>query len=160
MSDDDAERALTELIVAGTSFALGTVDESGEPRVGYVPYACTAGAFVFVVSGLAAHARHLAAHETISGLIVGPAMADPYSRVRLTTLGPARPLAPDTPAAAGAWAALERRHGATVALLRTLPDFGAYAHAPENGRLVVGFAMAYDFTSDALAAAVRAAENA
>jgi putative heme iron utilization protein len=153
VSEDDLEAALHALIATQKSLSLGTVDADGRAHVSYVPYACAEGAIVFAVSALAAHARHLAGCETASALIVADDVPDAYERARLATTGRARLLPARSPAARLAWTALERRHGATVAVLATLADFSTYAYAPERGRLVLGFAAAYDVTPNAIRAA-------
>ena len=120
-------------------------------------YACVGGAIAFAVSGLAAHARHLALRYFASLLIVGDAPADAYARSRLTVNVRARVLAAGTPSAERVWDALERKHGTTVAILRGLGDFTVYASVPEQGRLVLGFASAHDVSKELLAAALEAA---
>ena len=143
-------------ILGATYLSLATTDDRGLAYASYVPFACVDGAFVFAVSGLAAHARHLALRYFASLLIVGDAPADAYARSRLTVSVRARVLAAGTPAAERVWDALQRKHGTTVAILRGLGDFTAYASAPEHGRLVLGFASAHDVSKDTLVEALSA----
>jgi 8-oxo-dGTP diphosphatase len=155
VQNESLVRALRGIL--GASFlSLATTDARGLAYASYVPYACVDGSFGFAVSGLAAHAKHLALRYFASLLIVGDAPADAYARARLTVSVRARVLAAGTPAAERVWDALERRHGSTVAILRGLGDFTVYASAPEHGRLVLGFASAYDVSRAMLAAALGA----
>ncbi len=146
-------------ILGAPFLALATTDDRGLAFASYVPYACVDGTFAFAVSGLAAHARHLALRYFASLLIVGEAPADAYARARLTVNVRARVLPAGTPAAERVWDALQRKHGATVAILRGLGDFTVYAGVPEHGRLVLGFAAAHDVSKDVLAAALEAAAD-
>jgi ADP-ribose pyrophosphatase YjhB (NUDIX family) len=151
----DAAEMLRALVAGQTYLSLGTVDERGNAYVSYVPYAFSAGGLAFALSGLAAHARHLAVRGAASLLIVGPPVSDAYARARLTLGVRVRALSAGSKPAEDAWDALQRRHGATTGILRGLTDFTAYASEPESGRLVLGFASAHDLSPSELEAGLR-----
>ncbi len=152
---DGVGQALRVLMRAQTFLSLATVDEAAHPNASYVPYGILQGKVAFAVSALAAHARHLAAREAASFVIVGEPAVDAYARVRLTVNGAARKVEGRLETEA-VWDALAQRHGATVAILRNLGDFSVYAVEPESARLVLGFASAYEVAPDVLTRALRA----
>ena len=147
------------LLAATRWLALATLDERGAPSLSYVPFAAYAGTFGIVVSGLAAHTANLRARPaSVSVLVVADereAPGDPYACTRLSVAAGAQLQPRGGPAAAAIWTALERRHGATVQTLRTLPDFEAFALTPAAGRLILGFASAHDLDAGELGALLR-----
>lgn len=146
MESTSARREAARLIAAQPWLALATVDERGAPSASYVPCAPVGGAFGIVVSRLAAHTANLAARRAASILLVDDEGRgqDAFTRVRLSMSVQASAHAPETEPWAAIWSALENRHGATVRTLRELPDFHAVSLAPEQGRIVLGFASAHD----------------
>jgi heme iron utilization protein len=134
-------------------FALATVAGDGSPSVSYVPFAPVEGGFGIAVSLLAVHTAHLAAHPSASVLVVGhsPPGDDPFVCPRLSIDVTARDVT-GSPQGALIWEALARRNGATVEVLRTLPDFRTFLLEPRRGRLILGFAQASDLDAQALAA--------
>lgn len=134
-------------------FALATVDREGVPSISYLPFAMVDGAFGIVVSRLAVHSVSLLARRPASVLLVdaGAPLSDAYARARFSIGVAASPQAAGSSSAAAIWSALERRQGETVRTLRTLPDFDAISLAPISGRLVLGFAAAYDLSGASVA---------
>lgn len=151
------QREATRLISEESWFALATIDREGAPIVSYMPFAIVGVAFGIVVSRLAAHAVPLLARRPASVLLVdsGRELRDAYARLRF---GIAVNTAPEVPGSANAdavWSALERRHGETVRTLRDLPDFNAVSLTPISGRLILGFAAAFDLSGAAIAELVQ-----
>jgi heme iron utilization protein len=138
-------------------FALATLDAHGDPATSYVPFAAVRGAFGIVVSGLAAHAAHLAARPLVSLLAVGPEPpeGDAFARARIAIEALAHEAPRDSAEARAIWDALAVRHGETAALLRTLPDFRAIRLVPLRARLVLSFAAASDLDAAALETLLR-----
>jgi putative heme iron utilization protein len=156
MEDAGPLREAARLIAAQRWFALGTIDQRGIPAVSYVPFAYADGAFGIVVSRLAAHTADLLAGRPASVLLVDDAPRDDaYTRTRFSIAVAPRPSAASSTQAGRIWSALEARQGATVTLLRTLPDFEAIALQPLGGRLILGFAAAHDVDAAAIAHALR-----
>lgn len=156
METADVRREAGRLIAAQRWFALATIDGHGVPSASYVPFAVASGAFGMAASRLAAHTANLLARRPASILFVGDggaasAQRDAYAQERFSIRIDPRPQPRGSAEAEAIWAALEVRHGATVSVLRTLPDFEAIALAPAGGRLVLGFAAAYDLDGPALA---------
>ncbi len=158
MSDVRNSAALRMLLETPTALALATVDDAGHPHATYAPFAIADGALVVALSGLAAHGRHLRARSDASLLLVEEALPgqDAYARARITLAVNAFAIADEVRRDAG-WDALGKRHGATIAVLAGLPDFTLFACVPTAGRMILGFAAAYDLDAAELAAALRSA---
>lgn len=159
MDAGDPRREAARLLCAQLWFALGTVDASGVPSVSYVPFAAQGGAFGIVVSRLAAHTVNLLARRPASVLLVEDHVErrDAYVRARFSIAVTASPNAAGSAEADAIWSALESRQGETVRTLRMLPDFEAISLEPVRGRLVLGFASAYDLAAGVIAELLRAA---
>lgn len=138
------------------ALSLATLDDDGHPAIGYVPFAPVDGAFGIAVSALAAHARHLYARPDAAVLLTGrmASGADAYARPRLSVAVRARRAASESTAALAVWNALAKRHGETVATLRSLPDFTTFRLEPVRGRAILGFAAAVDLDGSDLARAL------
>jgi putative heme iron utilization protein len=115
------------------------------------------GTFGIVVSQLAAHTANLLARRPAMVLLVDDEFeqSDAYTRARFSIGVTARPCAPGSAKGDAVWSALEVRQGATVRMLRTLPDFQTIALEPVSGRLVLGFASAHDFDAAAIVELLR-----
>jgi putative heme iron utilization protein len=149
-------REAARLIEAQRWLALGTVDPSGAPSTSYVPFAYAEGALAIVVSRLAAHTADLLGRGRASVLLVDDRpLSDAYTRTRFSIAVGPHPQAAGSAYAERIWAALEARHGATVAILQTLPDFEAISLEPLAGRLILGFASAHDIDAAAIAHVLR-----
>jgi putative heme iron utilization protein len=158
MDGTEPRREAARLISAQSWLALATVDAGGVPAVSYVPFATVDGAFGIVVSRLAAHTANLVARRPASVLLVDDDApgGDAYDRVRFSIGVTASPNAPGSATSDAIWSALETRHGATVRILRELPDFAAVSLTPQSGRIVLGFASAHDIGAAALGELLRA----
>jgi heme oxygenase (biliverdin-IX-beta and delta-forming) len=157
MEDGDPRREAARLISGPLWFALGTVDQGGAPSVSYVPFATVDGTFGMVVSRLAAHTANLLARRPASVLLVDDdRQGDAYARARFSIAVMASTNAPGSGRADAIWSALEARQGATVRILRALPDFEAISLEPLNGRLVLGFASAHDLSAAEIVQLLRA----
>ena len=157
MEAADPRLEAARLIATQTWCALGTVDPVGVPSVTYVPFAVVDGAFGVVVSRLAAHTASLLARRPASILLVGDELppSDAYTRARFTIGVRPAPQIAGSKAADAVWSALAARQGATVGILRTLPDFDAVRLEPLDGRLILGFASAHDLAAGAIVEMLR-----
>ncbi len=147
------------LLSAPLWLALGIVDENAVPSLSYVPFAPVDGALGIVVSRLSAHTLSLLARRPASVLLVDPGAEprDAYARARLSLGVLPKPQTAGSANAEAVWSALEERHGETARILHALPDFEAVLLEPASGRLVLGFASAYDLDAMAIVDLVRAA---
>jgi putative heme iron utilization protein len=159
VDDEHPEAAAAHLISAQPCLALATIDDAGQPRLSSLPFAVDGAAFAIVASRLASHTASLLARRGAAIMLVdAPApAADAYARPRLSIdVSPQARERGSAPAGA-IWSALLARHGETVALLGSLPDFEAIALVPVRGRLILGFASAHDLDAAALARVLRRA---
>lgn len=131
---EEAEGARRILAEAETGM-LGTLDPAGHPFVTLVAVAPGPdGAPVMLLSGLAAHTRHLARDPRASLLLLSREVrADPLAGARLTLVGTVREDA--GPAAREAFLA---RHP-EAAGYAGFADFGFRRFEPSGGHLVAGF---------------------
>ena len=151
---------LAEMLGTAPWLTLATIDSAGMPLATYAPYALVPNAFGIVVSGLAAHTQALLEQRRVSVLVVDVQHADSnYARPRVT-VDCAVDIVSEAVRVEALWSALERRHGAVVQTLRTLPDFRALALVPLAARLVLGFGAARDVTSMDVIGAIEAAREA
>jgi heme iron utilization protein len=142
------QREAIRLLSDQVWFALATIDGDGSPTMSYVPFAVVGATFGIVVSRLAAHAAPLLARSRAAVLLVdgNTLLSDEYTRARFSICVNASPQATGSSGANAIWSALERRQGETVQMLRMLPDFDAISLEPISGRLVLGFASAFDLS--------------
>jgi len=151
----EARRLLGELLLTPRTLALGVLVD-GAPHLGLVPFALAddrRAAYVHV-SRLARHSLGLEDGAPMAVLLHAPESpgTDPAELPRLSLSGVAEPLLqghPEYPSARAAY--LGRFPGLEVTF--TLADFRLVALRFREGRLVGGFARAYDVTPADLAAA-------
>jgi hypothetical protein len=149
MTPEDSAR-LGGLLLGQRLVALGVVAE-GEPIVGLLPYAVSDERTALIVqsSGLARHARGLAAGAPWSGMIHEPDSAgvDPLQVPRLQLEGVVDPLRGDRPDFQPAARAFLGRFPQAATTLQ-LPDFRLYRLEIHGGRMVLGFGRALKLSRD------------
>lgn len=178
--DDGMEKArgrCTALVDNARSLILGTVSANGEPLASVVPFAREPdGGLLIAVSGLAAHAAHLARIADIcrrdsaannDGQSAVPVAAEPLlqgtavvSAMLIEDEAASRQIFARTRLTlrcrvelqsgedrARGFSRLRERFGEIVGVLEGLPDFVAYRLAPLDGVFVMGFGAAFDLAS-------------
>lgn len=132
------------LIVQQQSLLMATLSSAGEADISYAPYLRHDGVFYIFISQLAQHTQNLLAHPQASLLFIEPeAQAqNPFARQRLTFRCSARVIAKDQADYALRLTEMTEKFGATVELLRGLPDFHLIALTPQDGLFVAGFGKA------------------
>lgn len=151
-------RDLRTLLASQRVAALGTLGEDGTPFVSMVPFALEphSASVVIHVSGLAAHTRNLQAAPQVSLLVMQAEVADEpvHALPRVTLLGQAGVLAPDSAAWAEARAAYLARFPEAEPMTQ-LGDFRFVAITLQGARQIAGFGAARSLDADALASVVR-----
>jgi putative heme iron utilization protein len=137
--------ALLTLLRGRSTAALGTLTDSGEVALSMAPYALDAadGAFVILISGLAAHTRQLQAHPRASLLVCDSEdRADNVHALARVSLDVEAdwPIT-DSAQARNAQDTYLARHPAAE-LLTQLPDFRWVRLHPLQARHVAGFGAA------------------
>lgn len=139
---------LQESIALRDSFQtllMATVTPDGEPEASYTPYLFTQGRFYIFVSGLSSHTTNLQDTGKVSLLFIEDErdVRNLFARRRLSYQCTATPISRED----ARWTTLldqfQERHGATVGLLRQLPDFVLFELKPVRGSFVKGFGQAY-----------------
>ncbi len=148
----DLSQPINTHIDATQSLALATLTEAGSPEISYSPFVRHPEGVVILISELAAHYRNLRHNPACSALIIESEeqAKNPFARTRLSLKCTAQWMprgAPDHPAY---MALMRARHGATVDVLATLPDFHLCCLKVEQGRFITGFAKAYAFQGFAI----------
>lgn len=136
---------LLALLHGRSTAVLGTLSDDGEVSLSMVPYAIdpASGAFVILISGLAAHTRQLQAHPRANLLICDSEdEADNVHALARVSLDVEAdwPIA-DSAEARSAEATYLARHPAAE-LLTQLPDFRWVRLRPLQARHVAGFGAA------------------
>lgn len=156
--DRTEAQLLRHLITDQRVLSLAVVVE-GRPVVGLLPFAAApdlTGAYV-LASRLARHWRGLAAGSPFGVLIHRPVRPTDDARQvpRVSLDGVAEPLPRDAPAHAGARARYLEKHPESE-MLFGLGDFDLVALRFRSGRLVDGFARAFNLTEETLRRAAAA----
>jgi len=138
---------LRRLLSLRRTAALATVDAEDGPFASLVPYAVDPAApgLVLLISGLAAHTRHIGSRPKVSLLIVDhePEEGPVHALSRLTILADARVVEPGE---AGREALQQRylQRFPDAEPLTLLPDFRYVVLQPRAVRQVAGFGTARD----------------
>jgi len=140
-----------------SSVVLGSVTKSGQPHTSYAPYITQNNNFYVYVSGLALHASTLKNGMVSLFFIENEQQAKSiFARKRLTINCRVSTISRNTQCYDSLLNIMQARHGSTVKLLRTLPDFILFEFKPEQATFVTGFGAAYD-VGEALSALKNAA---
>ncbi len=130
-----------------SSVVLSSVTKTGEPHASYAPYVTDAGKFYIYVSGLAQHASTLTNGAASLFFIENEQQAKTiFARRRLTISCRVSEIGPDMPHYERLLETMQARHGSTLKILRTLPDFILLELSPGQASFVTGFGAAYDLT--------------
>ncbi len=147
MSEADSaqlQRCCDALIAQQQSLLMATLSPSGEAEISNAPYLRHAGNFYIFISQLARHTQNLLAHPQASVLFIEPEAdaKNPFARQRLTFRCSAQVIAKDHADYSQRLSQMTEKFGATVELLRSLPDFQLMALTSLDGLFVAGFGKA------------------
>ena len=137
----DAEGMVRRIVRSAATASLGTLATNGGPFVTLVTVATDIdGTPILLLSGLAAHTRHLARDARASLLMQAPAGEgdDPLTGARATVFGRVRPVARDEPDQARLLARFLARHPEAEGYAG-FGDFSLHRMAVEGVHLVAGF---------------------
>ncbi len=144
------DEALT-FISEFSSVIIGSITNAGQPHTSYAPFVSDKNGFYVYVSGLAQHASALQNGKASLFFVEDERQAKTiFSRKRLSINCKVSVINRDTPRYDHLIDALQARHGSTVKLLRTLPDFILFELQPVQASFVTGFGAAYNL-GDSLA---------
>ncbi len=137
-------------IASFSSLVLSTVDESSRPHGSYAPYISNQGKLYVYVSGLARHAETLKQGYASVLFVEDESNAKSlFARTRLTMDCEVERISPQKANHRPLLDQFEAERGATIKMLRSLPDFVLFELQPQRARFVTGFGAAFDL-SDAI----------
>ncbi len=146
-ADQEKLNEAREFLSGFGSVILGSVTAEGLPHTSYAPFTAYQGGFFIYVSSLAQHAASLQNGQTSLFFIEDESAARTiFARKRLTIDCHANIIRPQESDYEGILDLLQARHGSTLGLLRTLPDFILFELAPARARFVTGFGATFDLT--------------
>ncbi len=130
-----------------SSAILGTVKDNAQAHTSYAPIITHGDNFYIYISSLAEHSQTLLNGSASLFFIEDEQQAKTiFARTRLSINCKVRKIDTKHPNLSRMLDKFERRHGATVKLLRSLPDFVMFELVPFNASFVTGFGAAYDLT--------------
>ena len=136
-----------DFIRSFSSVIIGSVSKSGEPHTSYAPYITDSNKLYIYVSALAQHASTLKNGTASLFFIEDEQQAkNIFARRRLNLNCRVSSLKKSDPRYDRLLDTLQSKHGSTVKLLRTLPDFMLFELDPERATFVTGFGAAYDLS--------------
>jgi len=139
-----------------SSAVLSTVKQSTQAHTSYAPFITHGDNFYIYVSALAEHSHTLLNGSASLFFIEDEHQAkNIFARTRLTINCKVRKIESSHPNLQRMLDKFERRHGATVKLLRSLPDFILFELVPGSAHFVTGFGAAYDLNDHLPALCVR-----
>ncbi len=142
----DLQRACNDLLSQAQTVQLATTNADGKPLASYAPfYRDDAGDLYVYTSQLSAHTPNLLTGSNISAMVIvdEQSVEQIFARTRLTLDCEVTPIRPDSELHGQKLDAYQQRHGKTVELLRSLPDFILFRLRPVTGMVVLGFGQAY-----------------
>lgn len=152
MTDISPEQALVELKKNCKTIVMSTLSENGHPHCSYTPFCLDGNSLLIYISELAEHTRNIFSNPSLSVMLIADE-ADTkqmFARTRLTLTCEAKAIARDTEDYDKLLEQFQSKHGKTVELLRSLPDFHLVRLTPRSGRIVLGFGQAYQLAGDQL----------
>lgn len=142
---DEAFEWLHRLFESSQGLQLATQGEAG-PEASYAPFILLEGQLYIFISQLAGHTQNLLASPAVGVMLIEDEAQsrNQFARNRLTLHCHADVVELEAPEYEPIMLCYRQRHGATVDLLRSLPDFMLFRLTPLSGRLVVGFGRAFN----------------
>lgn len=141
------EAGLHELVESIRSAVLATTNAAGQSEVSYASFVVDEnGNFYIFISEAASHTKNLMNNPALSLMLIEDESAtkEIYARRRLTLKCEATFIPRDDADFEVRIAQLTERHGSIVNTLLKMSDFHLVRLTPVSGRLILGFAKAYD----------------
>ena len=135
------------IIDSNQTCALATLTKNTKPEISLTPFIYIDEHFYLFISDLASHTENLRAHDECSLLISEPlkSTGNSFAQKRLSLTGKAQFIDVKSQSYEPILNKFEEKHGPTVSLLKTLPDFHLVEIKITNGRFIEGFGKAFAF---------------
>lgn len=143
--NDEAFEWLKRLLESSHSVQLATQGEAG-PEASYAPFILFEDELYIFISQLAGHTQNLIDSSAVGVMLIEDEAQsrNQFARNRLALHCRADVVEVTAPEYEPIMQRYRHRHGATVDLLRSLPDFMLFRLKPLKGRLVIGFGRAFN----------------
>lgn len=143
---DPIQDNISRLLQQCASVQLATLNSDGAPEISYAPYLRHEDCFYVYISRLARHTANLLHSSQVSLLLIQDEAyaTNIFARQRLSLQGQAQVVNTDEMLYSQLLDRFEQRHGKTVALLRTLPDFLLFRIQVSRASFVQGFGQAFE----------------
>ena len=136
-----------QFLAAFASVILGSTDHAGQPHTSYAPTINEDGNYYVYVSGLAKHTATLTnGYASLLFIEDEHTAKNVFARTRLTFDCVVTSIDRDNNQYQTLLDQFQCKHGSTIKLLRTLPDFVLFELEPKKAAFVTGFGAAYDMT--------------
>ena len=144
---DELSEKVFAIIDLNQTCALATLTKNNKPEVSLTPFIYIDEHFYLFISDLASHTENLRTQEKCSLLISEPIKStdNSFAQKRLSLTGRARFIDVKSQSHEPILSKFEEKHGPTVSLLKTLPDFHLVEIEITNGRFIEGFGKAFAF---------------
>lgn len=148
MSDQADIKAAVELLFEQVKSAqLATINQQQQAESSYSPYVIDNQKLYLFISELASHTQNLKHNPQASLLIIEDEnqAKNIFARKRLILNCQAQIIPQNNEKWQHVLNGFEQRHGNTIALLKTLPDFILFELNCQNGSYIQGFGQAFRF---------------
>ncbi|MFD2232064.1 HugZ family protein [Alkalimarinus sediminis] len=141
---------IEDLITQFKTVQMATLNSLGNPEASYTPYIRSDGEYFIFISSLASHTENICQHPTLSLFFVQDEgqTKNLFARKRLTIECTAEMIKRDGTEWTEILDLFQEEHGATVGLLRTLPDFKLFKLSPVSATFIKGFGQAFKLEGD------------
>jgi putative heme iron utilization protein len=149
---DTIQDEIGVLIGSLKSIQLATLSINQHPEISYAPYLKLADSFFIFISELAAHTQNLKIHPKLSLMFIDDESSSKtvFARKRLILECESVLIDRENERWDRILIAFERTQGATIQLLKTLPDFCLFELKAKTGTFVKGFGQAYKLSGESL----------
>jgi len=143
---------IESLLESLQSIQLATLNNLGQADISYTPFLyikkAETRAFYIFISDLAKHTANIKYANKLSAMFIQDEISakNIFARERLILECKTELISRDTDTWSNVLTAFELKHGKTVGVLKTLPDFHLFQLTTLSGNFVQGFGKAYKLT--------------
>lgn len=149
---NDILNNINELIASRSGLLLATLNQQTIPELSATPFIKRENCFYIFISELAAHTQNLKQRSNISVMLIEDEQdaGNPFARKRLSYQCLARLVEREEQIWPEVLDSFEQRHGKTVSLLKSLPDFHLFELKALSGQYIEGFGKAFRLSGEHL----------
>lgn len=149
---NDILNNINQLIASRSGLLLATLSQQTIPELSATPFIKRENCFYIFISELAAHTQNLKQHSNVSVMLIEDEQnaSNPFARKRLSYQCLARLVEKEERIWPAVLDSFEQRHGKTVSLLKSLPDFHLFELKALSGQYIEGFGKAFRLSGEHL----------